>query len=312
MPSVASAGMGVMLPSFDPLETGEFPVVEAASEAERLGFDSVWAGDHLTYRAPVIDCMVSLAAVAGITERVTLGSAILLGALRPPALVATTATALDRISGGRLILGLGGGGESPAEYRAVGLDPRERAARVDDLIEILPKLWSGNATRFRGRVLDLDVPALRPTPISQPGPPIWVGGRSNAAVRRAAERADGWFPVWMSPDRLRDEIRNLHELAASAGRPRPQVTLMVFVNVGPDRNRCRAEAEDIVRGQYALELSRLERWCVLGDATDLVETVTAARAVGVDGVVLHSVSPDWRTQYRRWAEILNPGTEGTT
>lgn len=296
--------VGVMLPTFDPYGLGRYPVAEAARAAETLGFADVWAGDHLAYHAPSLDCPVALAAAATATKRVRVGSAVLLGPLRPPALVARETAALDRLSEGRFVLGLGVGGENPAEYEAVGVDPRERGARLDDLIEVLPQLWSGEPVRFRGRVLDLRVPPLRPLPLQRPGPAVFVGGRSSAARRRAARCADGWLPVWMSAARLREEVVQLGEDAAAAGRPCPSVRLMVFVNVGDDPGRCRREAAALVRAQYDLPLEDLERWTVLGEAARLEDALGAAREAGADGFVLHAASPDWSAQYERWAERL--------
>ncbi len=304
MPGGAATPIGVMLPTFDPFGFGSYPVAAAARRAEALGYDDVWAGDHLAYHAPSLDCPITLAAAATATQRVRVGSAVLLGALRAPALVAREAAALDRLSGGRFDLGLGVGGESPAEYAAVGVDPCERGARLDDLIDVLPSLWSGEPVRFRGRALELSVPALRPRPIQRPGPPIWVGGRSPAARRRAARRAAGWLPVWMSAPRLRQEIALLGDDAAAAGRSRPAVRLMVFANVGADPVRCREEAALLVRAQYDLPLERLERWAVLGEPARLEDALAAAREAGADGFVLHAASPDWEGQYERWAECL--------
>lgn len=302
---VPSPGIGVMLPSFDAHGTGRFPVAEAARHAEALGFDSVWVGDHVSFHPPVMDCVVALSAAAAVTERVALGTGVLLGALRPPALVATAFAGLDRLSNGRVILGLGVGGENPAEYQAVDVPVNERGARLDDLIDALPQLWSGEATTFRGRRIRLDVPPLRPTPVQQPGPPIWIGGRSAIAIRRAALRGAGWLPVWISPARLSESIAQLRDQAAAAGRPAPGVTLMLFATVGPDAARCRAEAAAQVRGQYQLELDAVERWCVLGDPAGLRTTVEAARDAGVTGFILHGGSPDWRSQYDYWAAALD-------
>jgi len=296
--------IGVMLPTFDPFNLDTFPVVEAARVAERLGFDSVWAGDHLSYHAPVVDCLVSLACAASVTRHVRLGTAILLGALRPAPLVATATAALDRLSEGRFVLGLGAGGENPAEYAAVDVDPRERGARLEDLVRVLPQLWDGTATRFQGRKLDLDVPPLRPGPVQQPHPPIWLGGRSAAARGRAARLAQGWMPVWMSATRLSHEIAELDREAAEAGRACPDVALMMFAALGSDEASCRSDAARLAHGQYGLGLDRLERWLVLGAGARLLDEVGAAGAAGADEVILHATRPDWQGQFEAFAAAL--------
>jgi alkanesulfonate monooxygenase SsuD/methylene tetrahydromethanopterin reductase-like flavin-dependent oxidoreductase (luciferase family) len=133
-------------------------------------------------------------------------------------------------------------------------------------------------------------PGLEPVPGRRL--PLVLGGRSEAAQARAARLADAWLAVWLSPERIAAGRERIAELAAAAGRPAPQTLLMVFVHVGDDRARARAEVDGLTRGQYGLPLERLERWCLIGDAATVAEELAAHRAAGVDGFVIHPASPD--------------------
>jgi len=191
---VALEKVGIVFPGGDPAE------VQAL---EQLGFDSVWSGEHLLYHGPTLDALIVLAAYAARTERLKVGSSVLLLPLRPPALVAKAAATLDVLSGGRLILGVGVGGEYPPEFEAVGIPLAERGARADEALAILKLLWSGDPASFEGRFYRLPEVRLNPPPAQPGGPPIWVGGRSWAARRRAARLGDGWFPYLVDPEQYR-------------------------------------------------------------------------------------------------------------
>lgn len=149
--------------------------------AEALGFDSVWVGDHVLWHTPAPDPAVLLGALAARTSRVRIGSGVMLAALRPPVVIAKQAATLDLLSGGRFVLGVGAGGENPAEFEAVGIDVHERGARLDETITICRALWSQPSVTFSSKHYTLrgarfDLPLATPG-----GPPIWVGGRSHAA-----------------------------------------------------------------------------------------------------------------------------------
>jgi alkanesulfonate monooxygenase SsuD/methylene tetrahydromethanopterin reductase-like flavin-dependent oxidoreductase (luciferase family) len=154
---------GVLLPSFDPFRIGApLPVVQAARLAEQLEFDAVWAGDHLACPAPGLDATICLSAAATATQQVAIGFSVMLLGIRPPAWTAKQLIAIDALSGGRLRLGVGVGGEFPAEFIAAGVPPRERGARVDETLQVLPDMLTGKPVAHHGRVLELDVPALEP------------------------------------------------------------------------------------------------------------------------------------------------------
>lgn len=170
-------------------------VVEAAQLAEEAGWDALFLWDHLAYAwgVPAADPWVILAAVAQATVRLRLGTAVTPLPRRRPAVVATAVATLDRLSGGRVIFGAGLGGV-PAEFTAFG-EPGEasdRAAMLDEGLDVVTGLWSGQPVTHAGRFYQVEAITLAPLPVQRPRPPVWIGGTSGAARRRAA-RWDGWI-----------------------------------------------------------------------------------------------------------------------
>jgi probable F420-dependent oxidoreductase len=293
---------GILLPTFDPLRAGEpWQVVQAARRAEELGFDGVWVGDHLACPAPVLDGPTCLAAAAVATERVSLGLSVMLLALRQPAWIAKQLTTIDALSGGRLRLGVGVGGEFPEEFAAVDVPVTERGARVDDTLDVLGDLLTGRAVRHEGRALTLDVPALEPAMAAPP--PIYVGGRSDHGLRRAARRGDAWLPMWLAPEAIAERAARLAALAEEHGRPCPRIALLVGVCVDDDRERARREAALLLDGQYGLPLRAVERWSALGGADEVAAYLEEHRAAGVDEVLFMPLARDRAEQAERLAEV---------
>ena len=224
-------GFGVMLPSFDPFRTGGPPLLEGAALAEQLGFDSGWVGDHLSFHPPVLDALGALSGAAGCTRRLALGTGVLLLPLRHPVWTAKQVSTVDALAPGRLMLGVGVGGENPEEWAAAGVPVGERGARLDESLEIVSALLRGEAVDHPGPLLPTRSPALEPVPATPP--PIVVGGRSDAALRRTVRAGDAWMGVWMSARRAgRGRRAAGRARRRGAGRPVPSRLMMVFVHVG--------------------------------------------------------------------------------
>ena len=226
---------------------------EIAVRAEELGYDSLWAGDHISYRNPILDVVVALSTFAAVTERITLGAGIVLLPLRHPSVVAKEFASLDYVSGGRVILGVGVGGESAKDFEAVGVAVRERGARTDEAMLALRVLFGATPASFEGRFFRFEGISIEPRPARAGGPPLWVGGRSEAAIRRAATLGDGWIPIWVSPARY---ARGLEGLPAHVT---PAVTLPA--HVGPKRR-----LYEHLRTRYSGDFTEhvVDRYCVAG------------------------------------------------
>src|SRR3990167_4485502 len=177
-----------------------------ARRVDALGFDSLWTGDHVSFHTPLYESLTLLASYAGITSRVKLGACVYLLALRQPAVAAKVTSTLDALSGGRLIFGVGVGGENPKEFELTGAPHKERGARVTEGIDVVRTLWRDTPASFDGRFTKFSGVSIDPKPVQRPGPPIWIGGRSDAALDRAGRQGDGWVPHVGQPARCRQSL----------------------------------------------------------------------------------------------------------
>jgi alkanesulfonate monooxygenase SsuD/methylene tetrahydromethanopterin reductase-like flavin-dependent oxidoreductase (luciferase family) len=281
------SGIGVALPNVDAFGRG-MPAVALARAAEDAGLDHVWAPDHLIFHRPILESLTTLACVAGATERVRLGTAILNPALRPIVWLAKQLGTLATLAPGRLLLGVGLGGEYEPEFRAAGVERTTRARRLDEALELLPRLLAGERVRHDG-AFELDCDGLQPRAEM---PPVLVGGRGEAALRRTARFGDAWLPMWLDPGEIADARRRLAELAADEGRRTPGVALVAFVNVCEDRHTGEAQAAELIRRQYGMPYERVRRWTLVGPAAEVADGLSQFAAAGVDGFCLACAHPD--------------------
>jgi probable F420-dependent oxidoreductase len=219
--------------------------VAAAVEADRLGFESVWMSEHLVFpldmsgsphpgedsppvppTTPVYDAFAYLAFLAAKTTRVRLGTNVYLLGLRHPFVAARAVATLDVLSGGRAEVGIGAGWLRQ-EWSAAGLDPRTRGRRLDEALAVCKRLWSEPVVEHHGEFFAFPPVAFEPKPVQRPWPPIHVGGESEAALRRAAAVADGWYGLVHDPESAAVRVRQLAALRRELGREggRFEVTL---------------------------------------------------------------------------------------
>jgi alkanesulfonate monooxygenase SsuD/methylene tetrahydromethanopterin reductase-like flavin-dependent oxidoreductase (luciferase family) len=301
--SGAGVSCGVLLPNFDPQRLGGPPqIVQAARLAEQLGFESLWAGDHLACPAPGLDAPTCIAASAVVTERIALGFSVMLLGLRNPAWTAKQLTSIDLLAGGgRVRLGVGAGGEFPAEFEAAGVPVSERGTRLDDSLAVIGDLLTGRPVDYAGRALTVRAPALEPA--LPAAPPIYVGGRGEPALRRAARYGDAWMPMWLTPARIAERSQLLGEMALEQGRPVPRVAPLILVRIDDDRNHAYAQARAHIAGQYRMELEAIERWTLLDSIDGAVEHLHQFVEVGVSEILLLTLGRDPLEQYGRLAEV---------
>ena len=252
-----------------------FGVMAGAPDAdvehlESLPIESLWVGGHVASKNPSPEAMIALTWLAARTERVRVGTAILLLPLYPPAVVAKQIADLDRATGGRVTLGVGVGGEYPAEFAACGIPLDERGPRTDEAIPLLRELWSGEPVSHHGRFLEFDGVRIHPSPVQGPSLPIVVAGRQPVAMRRAARLGDGWMPYLYSPRRYADSVKTIRETAAADGRDLTDFEwfCFVFVNVDDDGDRAREAAARFLGGTYST-----------GDFAAMIDRVAAAGTV---------------------------------
>lgn len=260
-----------------------------AEDAERLGFDSLWAGEHLSFVNPIHDAYVALSFFAGCTRRIHLGTGILMVPLRHPSWTAKSAASLDRLSDGRLILGVGVGGEGRLDFEAAQVPIQERGRRCDESIEVVRKLWGADSVSHHGRFFGFDGVTIAPKPTAPHGPPVWVGGKSKAALRRVARLGDGWLPAYVSVDRYSDGMRSLEEECAEVGRSADEITPAVYLHTRVSRHHedARAGAAKHFGERYGKPVGDhvIDRLCLVGDPEHVIGRITAYLQAGVRHVV---------------------------
>ncbi len=198
-------------------------VAEFARRAEDLGFDRVAVGEHVMDGKPPRPTMMgipAMAAAAGATSRIRVLTGIVIAPLYHPVMLAKLVATLDQISGGRLDFGIGVSGQrdTVVEFEALEIPVNTRGRRTDEMLDVMKGLWSGGSVSHHGRFFNFDDISLLPTPVQEPYPPIWVAGRSDAAIRRAAIAGDGWYPYLFTVNRIRRTNQNVREMAEQSGR----------------------------------------------------------------------------------------------
>lgn len=257
--------IGYLLPTRERImagrpETG--PLLALAGKAEGLGYDSIWIGDSLLAK-PRHDPITLMAAVAARTERASIGSAVLLPALRNPVVLAQQIATLDRLSEGRLILGAGIGADTPgtrAEFEAAGVPFEKRVGRMLEGLRLCRALWSGEPVDWEGR-WRVRQGALAPTPHTAGGPPVWVGGSVRASRERAGRHFDGWFPTGPDAKRWGEQWREVREVAAAAGRPAGAVRAALYLTLAIDEDRQAGDAriDAYLEGYYGAPAALLRK-----------------------------------------------------
>ncbi|SEG95333.1 probable F420-dependent oxidoreductase, Rv2161c family [Actinacidiphila yanglinensis] len=207
--------LGVSFQPRWPVDDGT-AILRAALRAEQLGFDHVAVGNRLLDSGFGLDTdpLVLLAAVAGATTRLRLLTSVLVAPYYPALVLANQAATLDVVSGGRLILGIGTGW-NPDEFDAVGVPSRERGARTDDHLAAARALWTTRPADFDGPFTQFRAARLGVPPVTRGGPPVWIGGHSDAALRRALRFGDGWYGTGIDAAQLADVRSRLGELATT-------------------------------------------------------------------------------------------------
>ncbi|MCY3819443.1 MAG: LLM class flavin-dependent oxidoreductase [Gammaproteobacteria bacterium] len=262
----------------------------SAREAERLGYQFVSTGEHVFFYGPANNGLIALAAAAGATSSIKLMSAITLVPLYPPPLLAKMVATLDIVSDGRFHLGVGVGGEFAKEFEACGVPVRERGARTNESLAIMKRLWTEDDLSVEGRFTRLSGVTLAPKPKQQPHPPIWISGRSEAAMRRCARYGNGWLPYMYTPERLADSLKAIAGFADEAGREDAVIPgLHIFFAVHEDRNTAVEMAVQRLSIQYNQDFSRLAgRYALAGNPDDCIARLREYIDAGARTIMLNS------------------------
>ena len=271
-------------------------ILARAKQLDASGLHSLWVGDHIAFHIPVVESLSLLSFVAAATERIELATGVLLLPLRHPTLTAKITGTVDMLSGGRLLLGVGVGGEFPPEFAAVGADPAERGPRTDEAIEIIRRHWTEQKVEHHGRFHSFGPVKIEPKPVRPGGPPIIVGGRKAVSMRRAGRLGDGYISHMCDVATYESNLRAIARHAREAGRAgRPFHTAALLFTVLDDSYEAAHERAAKLLGMiYNTDFREAsKRYCLLGKPEDCLDQLQKFAQAGCRHFVLSALSdPD--------------------
>lgn len=275
---------------------------------ERTDIDSLWFSDRLSSPLPVLEPITAMAAVAARTRRLKFGPSVLVAPFRTPVVTARQLAMLDYLSGGRALPAVGIGVEQAGEFRAAGVPFAERGRRTDEAIEIMRRCWTEDEVHFRGAFWSLEGIRVEPKPVQRPLP-LWIGGNSEPAMRRAGRLGDGWIPSFIAPEQLRVGVEKVQAAAAEAGRevPADHFGALVYFGFDDDPARARAAAAPFMPRGRADEAT-LARCTAFGPPEVLAARLEEYAAAGASKFVVRPMVPpaEMLDQIARLAETVVP------
>lgn len=267
---------GVVLPHFRESASPE-AISEVAIAAEQLGYDSVWVMDHVVvpdvpeaqqFTPLVYDPFLTLAYVAAQTTRIRLGTSVLIVPYRSPLLQAKLISTLDALCHGRLTVGVGVGW-LPQEFEALNVPFRQRGALMDEYLEAMRDLWTSDGpTSFNGPTVRFENVSCEPKPFQRPYPPLWIGGGSEASLRRVAKFGSDWHPSSRHSETIVDKAKSLRHLAAAEGREPPGIKMRTTLHLT-------SESKESAKQGH-----------LIGTLENIRESIRSFATRGVDGFVL--------------------------
>jgi alkanesulfonate monooxygenase SsuD/methylene tetrahydromethanopterin reductase-like flavin-dependent oxidoreductase (luciferase family) len=282
-----------MFPPIGLLDQGPETARAFLAQVAGAGIDHICCGDHVSFFVGAgFDGLVQATALAMLHPTLPVYSGVYLLPLRHPVLVARQLADIDRLAPGRLIFGVGVGGEDRHEVSVCGVDPATRGLRMNECLTIVRQLLTGTVTTFHGTFFDLDDALIAPAPAA--AIPIIVGGRSDAAIRRAGRLGDGWLGVWNSPRRFAAAVELAAQEAVAAGRPGPpsRHAMQVWCGLADSKEAARACLAPAMQAYYQLPFERFERYCPYGTADDVAEFLAPYAEAGCAEFNLIPQSPD--------------------
>ncbi len=264
-----------------------------AKRAEALGYESLWTQEAITGGVPILEPVSLLSYLAAITERVRLGTSVIVAPLRNPVQLAKSLGSLDHMSAGRLVAGLGLGG-NPTDMLPLGITPERRVRRFTEIIDVMKALWTQPEAHFQGEFWQLDGLKMEPKPVQKPHPPIWLGARHNTALKRAVRHADGWMGAGSS---------TTESFIAGAGQVRmyleesgrdPKsfaISKRVYVAVDSDEKRAESRLTEWFGKRYG-NADMASQVAVWGSAAKCTEELAKVTEAGAEMVLLNPAFDD--------------------
>ena len=285
---------------------------QMAETAERIGYDSVWVGDSITSK-PRLEPMAVMAALAARTHRVKIGTAVMLNALRHPVHLAHSIATIDNISDGRIILGLGAGRSNNQmfvdEHAAVGVPIEERAARMEESIDVLRKLWTEDDVSNPDGFYPLSGMTLEPRPVQQPVP-IWLSSNwVQRGLKRVAAQGDGWITNVPSTEMFTKCWDRIEEKGQELSRDVSRIPRALYISVNlNDEDEALAEGDGFMRSYYGIpyEVVSKQLLCVFGPAQKAIDAIKRYKEAGADYFIVRFASPNQMQQLEKFTELVVP------
>lgn len=286
--------VGLVLPTRQGVdeELSVSAVLALAQEAEAAGAESLWVGDSLFAR-PRLDALTLLGAMAAVTSRCLVGTAVLITPLLHPLLLARSVATLDQITEGRLILGVGAGpatGAARKEYAAVGIPDTGRLARVREAIAVCRAVWSGEPADHHGELWNFSNVRMLPRPIAPGGPPVLLGGGGPRTRNAAGREFDGWLPIAGTPEKVAVGMADVRAGAAASGRAPGELTCTAYLTavVDPDIERAQRTLQQSLSQYYRAPWSAVAELqdTVCGPPEVVAAAVAAYHGAGADRVIV--------------------------
>ena len=316
----ANTSFGYLLPTREVVMAHGDPdfasMIDLAETAEGHGFDSVWCGDSVLAR-PRLEALSTLAAIAGRTQRVKLGTAVFLPALRNPVILANEVANLDIISKGRVILGVGIASKTPSvekEFTACGVSFRHRVSIFEECITLMRRLWTEPQVTFNGRHFQLDGISLGLRPVQQGGVPIWMAASAEKPQRRMLKIGDGWFPNSTSPKAFTEGWQQIEALAKESGDDagRLHKALYTTLNINEDKAQADKEMKEFIEGYYGMPFETMSRTqsVFTGNVQDAVNWLKGFIDAGAQTLVIRFGGPDQAGQLELCGKEVIPRLQG--
>lgn len=327
---------GVRLPNSGPLAAVD-SILKSAEVAERLGYDSVWVHDHITWGTEqhrghlssgsaealksaqlpnFYECLTTLATISGRTNTVKLGVAVVILPLRNPVVFAKQTSVIDVLSGGRLLVGVAPGAPkiTEKEFETVGVDYHKRGKITDEYIQAVKKLWTEPLATYTGKFISFNEVQMFPKPVQKPHPPILIGGGerglSDIALKRVISGGNGWIPAYLTEAELETGAEQLREGTRKAGRSGEKfiVGLEMFTGLGPSDDAAKNTFSATLAKNFVSVEEGMKR-SLVGSSKAITERMEAYANAGLDYVELkfmYSTIPEFHGTMETFAKDVLP------
>jgi probable F420-dependent oxidoreductase len=268
-------------------------VVNFAKKCEAMGCHSMWTIDRIAYDN--LEPLTILAAAAGATQRIRLGTSVLLGNLRHPSHVAKIVATLDFISNGRVTLGLGFGSRE-SDYKAVEIPYEHRGSRAVEQVQLMKRLWTEDNVTHKGKFFNVENLSVGPRPIQKPHPPIWTGGSAETALKRAGTWADGFICGSSAIPDFPATWEKISGYAKAAGRDANKLNKagLTFMAIDDDQNKAVKTVEDYVMRYYGRLRADVANTSLVGSPSAIIDRIGTFLSKGLDTLIIGLADPDPR------------------